>query len=100
MMQYKPQVAIEMSRSEYLLCLRSIRKECEAGDAMAAQQRMSLPLSDVFAPPPSGGEAIPSGTVFEDLDEADLWGATALKAFTDEASKPLAQKRGDRQNKK
>ncbi|CAE7385404.1 unnamed protein product [Symbiodinium natans] len=94
MMQYKPQVAIEMHRSEFLLRLREIARaeyaaisEDKQTSIPSLSESQQKPLTDLAAAPPPGGERVPVGVVFEDLSEDDLWGAAALKAESS-ASKP------------
>lgn len=82
MMQYKPQVAIEMDRSEHLRILREIATE---GGGLV--ERMALPLTDPGSAPPAGGDRIPAGVVFADLAESELWGATALFEQEEKAKK-------------
>jgi len=99
MMQYKPQVAIEMSRSEYLLSLHDVRMENEAADM---SQRLARPICDEAAPAPSGGAAVPTGVVFDDVDECHLWGSAALKELDASSTKDAAAaaKKGEKALKK
>ncbi|CAK9048918.1 Uncharacterized protein SCF082_LOCUS27180 [Durusdinium trenchii] len=86
MMQYKPQVALEMHRSEFLLRLLEIsRAEFAAAEEDQAQnlsraESLMKPMTDLGAAPPPCGERVPQGVVFEDIQEEDLWGAVALKS--------------------
>merc|ERR1712216_401064 len=52
--------------------------------------RGSKLLTDPDAAPPAGGEAIPTGVVFADLQEGDVWGAAALRVM-EEQSKASAE---------
>lgn len=113
MMSYKPQVAIEMGRGAFLRRLRecSIRADAAASPerpddeaagsgsaALPASQRRRLPLTDPMAAPPQCGERVPTGVVFADIGEEDLWGASVLQAQEDrlrsqqEAAKKAAKK--------
>ncbi|CAE8678834.1 unnamed protein product [Polarella glacialis] len=69
MMQYKPQVAIEMHRSEFMRRLREVAaaaaaEEDAAGPGRRSEQRR-LPLTEPSAPLRAGGERVPTGIVFE-----------------------------------
>ncbi|CAE8634366.1 unnamed protein product, partial [Polarella glacialis] len=84
MMQYKPQVAIEMHRSEFMRRLREVAaaaaaEEDAAGPGRRSEQRR-LPLTEPSAPLRAGGERVPTGIVFEDIDEDAIWGSSALQA--------------------
>ncbi|CAJ1418758.1 unnamed protein product, partial [Effrenium voratum] len=81
MMQYKPQVALEMHRSEYLLRLWEIARAEYANteDPSASLAASQKPLTDLLAAPPVMGERVPQGVVFEDITEQELWGANALQ---------------------
>jgi len=99
MMQYKPQVAMEMHRSEYLLRLREIARaeyaaipEDQKTSTPSFSESQQKPLADLAAAPPPGGERVPVGVVFEDLSEEDLWGAAALKAETSTSKSSKAPK--------
>jgi len=82
MMAYKPQVAVEMDRSDYLRRLRECRRTAISSigtvDSEMVRQRCSL--TDPQAVLPSGGERIPQGVVFDDITESNLWGAASLQA--------------------
>lgn len=82
MMQYKPQVAIEMDRSEHLRMLREIATE---GGGLL--ERMVLPLTDPGSAPPAGGDRMPTGVVFADLSEGELWGAKVLLEKEEQAKR-------------
>lgn len=109
MMQYKPQVAMEMHRSEYLLRLREIARaeyaaisEDQTTSTPSFSESQQKPLADLAAAPPPGGERVPVGVVFEDLSEDELWGAAALKAetFTSKSSKaPKAETKAKKPKK-
>ncbi|CAK0862965.1 unnamed protein product [Prorocentrum cordatum] len=106
MMSYKPQVAIEMGRSGFLRRLRECRLlgDRAASEAAAAagapppEQRGRLALRDGRAAPPGCGDRIPTGVVFEDITEAELWGTAVLQAHEEqlkaqqEAAKQAAKK--------
>jgi len=77
MMQYKPQVAIEMDRSDFLRRLREVSGNGSGGKSRA--ERNLLPLSDPEAAPPACGRNVPTGIVFEDIGEDELWGSRALR---------------------
>eukprot|EP00927_Polykrikos_kofoidii_P018983 TRINITY_DN18839_c0_g1_i1.p1 TRINITY_DN18839_c0_g1~~TRINITY_DN18839_c0_g1_i1.p1 ORF type:complete len:887 (-),score=187.31 TRINITY_DN18839_c0_g1_i1:213-2873(-) len=85
MMQYKPQVAIEQGRSDFLRRLRELDEKRfqeqppEAGKKTQMERRL-LPLADPEAAPPPAGERVPTGVVFPDITEAELWGSAILKA--------------------
>jgi hypothetical protein len=84
MMHYKPQVAIEMGRSDFLRRLREIR-ELNEPKAEHSMDRRSKPLTDSDAAPSTGGGNIPTGVVFADLQEENLWGLTSLKEAEERA---------------
>lgn len=90
MMQYKPQVAIEQGRSEFLRRLRELDETrfqdgvVEPGRKSQAERRL-LPLTDPEAAPPHGGEKVPTGVVVPEITEPDIWGATTLKAREEQA---------------
>ena len=58
MMQYKPQVALEMHRSEFLLRLSELA--CAEGWGEGGRA-----MTDLEAAPPPGGERVPLGVVFQ-----------------------------------
>mmetsp|Transcript_15358 Transcript_15358/g.27401 ORF Transcript_15358/g.27401 Transcript_15358/m.27401 type:complete len:855 (+) Transcript_15358:76-2640(+) len=86
MMQYKPQVAIEMNRSDFLRRLREVRRSSTVDEGTAGT--CSLSLSEPAAAPPHGGERMPTGVVCADIVEEELWGTKALQA-RDESAKKL-----------
>jgi len=97
MMHYKPQVSIEMGRSEFLCRLRQLS---EPHDQASVERRRRC-ISEKDATLPAGGEVIPIGVVFEDLNEDQLWGVAALRelddrsksaASSDDAAKKAAKK--------
>lgn len=81
MMHYKPQVAIEMGRSEFIRRLRELSEP----DAEASAERKKKPLTDPEAAPPFGGEGIPTGVVFADIQESNIWGSDALRTMEEKA---------------
>jgi len=85
MMHYKPQVAIEMDRSDFIRRLRELSQPRDAMDMISRKK----PLTDPEAAPAAGGSIIPTGVIFADLQETDIWGAAALKAV-EEKSKAAA----------
>lgn len=85
MMQYKPQVAISVDRSEHLRYLRELRRGHEAAESDAP--RMELALTDWEASPPSLGEKVPTGVVFDDVSEEHLWGFVALRELEERIKK-------------
>jgi len=86
MMHYKPQVAIEMGRSEFIRRLRELNEP----QAEQGTERRSKPITDPDAAPFAGGDAIPTGVVFADLQEDNLWGSAALRVM-EEKSKVAAE---------
>eukprot|EP00931_Biecheleriopsis_adriatica_P052036 TRINITY_DN30232_c0_g1_i1.p1 TRINITY_DN30232_c0_g1~~TRINITY_DN30232_c0_g1_i1.p1 ORF type:complete len:882 (+),score=223.00 TRINITY_DN30232_c0_g1_i1:72-2648(+) len=92
MMQYKPQVALEMHRSEYLRRLREVALAgyvAQEDGTHPVGERRQLPLTDPSAAPPAGGERVPTGVIFEDVTEDNLWGAAALRAQEEQAKASL-----------
>lgn len=83
MMQYKPQVAIEMDRSDFLRRLRECGRAAATTAGPGATGSPSASLSDPAAAPTPSGGGLPSGTVFADITEEELWGAAALRAKED-----------------
>ena len=99
-------VAISVDRSEHLRYLRELRRGHEAAESDAP--RMELALTDWEArgvshvqrhavsaakgrcpvdkaSPPSLGEKVPTGVVFDDVSEEHLWGFVALRELEDSA---------------
>jgi hypothetical protein len=80
MMHYKADVAIDMSRSDFLRRLRECTKV--AAVAVAAQggqlAQAQLNISEAGAAPSAQGDKIPTGTVVADITEEDLWGANEM----------------------
>lgn len=105
MMQYKPQVALEMHRSEFLLRLSELA--CAEGWGEGGR-----PMTDLEAAPPPGGERVPLGVVFQvwggrhgvdawqDLGEEDLWGAVALRSQEGAKAKAEPKVRAKKAEKK
>jgi len=83
MMQYKPQVAIEMDRSDFLRRLRECGRSPggQAEPPESSGRRRALQLTDEGAALPANGQKVPTGVVFADVSEEELWGAEALKAL-------------------
>lgn len=75
MMHYKPQVAIEMDRSDFLRRLREVGEMQSEPDS----DRRRKPLTDPGAALAAGGNAVPTGVVFADLKEENIWGFAALR---------------------
>jgi len=100
MMQYKPQVAIEMDRSDFLRRLRECGKGPSGAECPGAPlpARMQLPIQEPGSAAPACGDRIPVGVVFEDIQEDDLWGAVHLRA-KEEAAR-LAQEAASKAAKK
>lgn len=106
MMQYKPQVAVEMDRSDFLRRLRERARaaELEANNKSGGEPNQKVgghqaaQLSDPQAAPPDGGGRIPTGVVFADITEDELWGIAELRAreesvrCADDAAKKAAKK--------
>lgn len=84
MMQYKPQVALEMHRSEFLLRLWEIARtefaaaQEDKGQDLSLAESLKKPMTDLGAAAPPMGERVPQGVVFEDIEEHDLWGAVEM----------------------
>ena len=106
MMQYKPQVALEMHRSEFLLRLWEIaRAEFAAAEEdkekdLSLAESLKKPMTDLGAAAPVMGERVPQGIVFEDIEEHDLWGAVALNELHSKADNvERAKKKGKKSEK-
>lgn len=93
MMQYKPQVALEMHRSEYLRRLREVALAGwkESDSTTTLDELRQLPLDNLGAAPAACGERVPTGVVFEDISEDDLWGAAALREQEEKAKASAAK---------
>jgi len=81
MMHYKPQVAIEMGRSEFIRRLRELSEP----HAEVSAERKKKPITDPESAPPFGGEGIPTGVVFADIQESNIWGCDALRTMEEKA---------------
>lgn len=89
MMQYKPQVAIVMERTDFL---RRLREQCRraaaspAGEAAgAAAQCPQHAMSEPQAAPPISGGQIPTGMIFADIGEDEIWGSVYLRKKEEKA---------------
>eukprot|EP00929_Paragymnodinium_shiwhaense_P070268 TRINITY_DN35591_c0_g1_i1.p1 TRINITY_DN35591_c0_g1~~TRINITY_DN35591_c0_g1_i1.p1 ORF type:complete len:871 (+),score=193.15 TRINITY_DN35591_c0_g1_i1:81-2693(+) len=89
MMAYKPQVALEMGRSEFIQRLRGLHETIDE-PLESEQERQLRCMTDPDAVRPHGGETVPTGVIFPDLQERDLWGVVTLQE--DEAKQAAAKK--------